>query len=776
MKLSIAWMFDHIASDWNTKDIPNLVNLFNQKTAEVEAYYPIHLDIENLFLGNIVSVAQETMELEIPETGSVIELPNYGEHQIGQLFLLKRMGTAWRKATGKDFYNDNLGELPPVYCKKVDFAGGWKQHIDVHDFILEVDNKSITHRPDLWCHRGFAREVALLLQESLLPLEQMLANGAIQEFAQESVPDADQPFAVRIEQPHFIKRFAITYFKHIHHRPSLPHMVSRLCRVDSRPIDALVDSTNYVMFDVGQPLHAFDARKIGSHVLVPRLANNGERITLLDGDTIELTKDDLVISNGSEALALAGIMGAQDSAVSSQTESMVLEAANFDATTIRKMAMRHKKRTESAARFEKTLDPNLNTIGIQRFIKIIDDAEIPYTVSTITSVGPQTKPIDIVITHAYIEERLGISIHELTVKSILEALGCVVHVEHNEGQLLYRVTVPTLRSTKDVQHAEDLLEEIGRIYGYTHIPFSLPQKSTKPSDLALFYRKRHIKRMCSFGFQMREVKNYAFYNTLFLQELAWRPAHALSIQNPVSEQYALLVTSLIPGLLANVQENHVAHDQLRFFEWGRIWYKDTHSINERSELAGICYDKRKEVSFYTIKSYIEHVCAMLHIPVTWHTASHIEEPWFTPYRTAHIKHEDVVIGTVGVIDVEFAQKLFPGYAAAWSLNMTLLDQIAVQHRAYHPLSKYPVIERDISMIIPRQVTVAQIQQAILSCSSLITRVALIDYFEKPEWEHVKSLAFRWTMQDDRATLTHQQADDMSNKVVEAVRLLGAEVR
>ncbi len=776
MKLSIAWIFDHIDADWHKQDIPKLVDLFNQKTAEVEAFYKISIDLDNLFLGHIKSVAQETVQCELPELKQTVELPKRDDLAQGAWYMLKRTGTQWRWAVGKDFHNDKVAELPAVSCEEALCAGGWKTYVDTDDYILEVDNKSITHRPDLWSHRGFAREVAILLDLPFKPLGDIVAELPLHQFDQESKATDEQPFAIRIHQPHLIKRFAVAYFDKIENKASLPWMLSRLCRVESKPIDALVDITNYVMFDIGQPLHAFDAQQLEHAALEPRLAQAQETLALLDDDTIELTVDDIVITDGNKPIALGGIMGGKETAVSLQTHKVVLESANFDATTIRRSAARHKKRTESAARFEKTLDPNRNIVGIQRFVKLLHQIGIPYHASAITSVGPEMQAVTITITHEYVQEHLGAELDTKTIIAILQALGCTVETKQVDEQLSYQVTVPTMRSTKDIKIKEDLLEEIGRLYGYTNIPFVLPRKETRPSDLTRLNRQRHIKRLLSFGFQMREVKNYAFYNESFLHELGWHPHGTVSIENPVSEQYKQLVTSLVPALLGNVQENHVEHDQLRFFEWGRVWSKDDKSIYERSACAGVFYNKKEPISFYEIKSYMEHLFAMIRLPITWHKVDEPQEAWFAPYQSAYIKHEDKLLGTVGVIDVGFTHHLFTGHAAAFSLNGTLLDELASKPIAYHAVSKYPAIDRDISMMISSVVAVDQVKQKIAACSPLITQVSLIDHFEKPEWEHKKSLAFRFVMQDQQKTLTHQEADAISALVAQAVISLGAQIR
>lgn len=773
MKMSIAWIFDHIDANWRDHDIAQLVTLFNQKTAEIEAFYPIKIDVEHLFLAAVISIAQETVELQVRETGQTIELPKRDNIKEKDLFIVRGKDSQWRWATVKDLHSGKTDLLPAVSVDNELLRGEWKKTIDADDYIIEVDNKSITHRPDLWSHYGFAREMAILLGLPLKPLE--LISSEVKSYAHTSHAQENVPFIVHIEEPHLIKRYACTYINSIENRSSLLWMASRLCRIDAKPIDMIVDMTNYVMFDVGQPLHAFDAQQIENDKIEARLAKSGESIRLLDGDTIELTSKDMVITDGRSPLALAGIMGGQESAVSLSTNEILLEAANFDATTVRIASAHHKKRTESSARFEKTLDPNQTIIGIERFLTLLKNAHVAYHASPIINVGAESHPLHITIDHAYIQDRLGVSIDSQTITSLLELLGCTVKKDGSDEKISYHVTVPTFRSTKDIKIKEDLLEEIGRLYGYTNMPFALPRKETKPADLTSLHQQRDVKQLLSFGFAMHEVKNYAFFNEPFLQLLQWQPTDGVTIQSPVSEQYRTLATSLVPGLLANVYENHAEHDTLRFFEWARRWNKEGNEIVERSELAGIFYNKKETISFYEIKAYVQHLCAMLQLPVTWHKLNDPQDPWFAPYQTAHVKHHDKIVATVGMVDNGFVHHLMPGSMALFVIDGTLLHK-GKQQSHFSAISKYPAVERDISMMIPQTLTVEQISRSIASCSSLIVDVRLIDFFEKPEWKEQRSVAFRFVMQDKTKTLTHQEVDLISSQVNGVVTALGAEVR
>ncbi len=775
MKISIAWVFDHIDADWHKYNIADIVQLFNEKVAEIEGFDKVETPVDRLFVAKVTDVAAEHVMLYIPEIDQNVELPKREHIKVGDCYILNKDDKKVRWATGSDF-GGQKDLLPAVFCDEKQAKGGWKETIEAEDWIIEVDNKSITHRPDMWGHRGFAREIAILLDLKLKPLDDIIVKLPITEYMSESKTSADMPFSVRIVDRDYIDRFGIAYFSNIENRASLPWMASRLAKVETRPIDTLVDMTNYVMLDISQPTHAFEAQKIATRHFEPRLAQKGETLTLLDDDTIELTETDMVITDGQQPIALGGIMGGKETEVDINTTSMILESAHFDATTIRLTAARHKKRTEASARFEKTLDPNQNILGIERFVKLLTDAHIPFQLGGVVSVGQKTEPITVLVEHNYIEDRLGTSITTDKIVNILQALDCVVQVDQKDDQTIYHVEIPTSRCTKDMQIKEDIVEEVARIFGYTNIPYVLPAKETKPSNVEPMLRLCHIKRLLAFGYNMREVYNYAFFDEDFLRILHWQPTDYLSVQSPVSENWQKLATSLIPGLLKNISQNNADHDQLRFFEVGRIWHKDASASYERSQLAIMWYDKKTPISFYTFKSMIAHMADMMRMPLTYEKIDAPADPWFAPYQTAHVKHGDVVIGTIGIIDVGFTHGVFDGYAAACVFDADFLQQYEAPAIVYKSSSKYPGVARDISTMVPITATVAHITHEIHNASEYIDQVELIDTFKKDDWQDQKSLTFSFVIQDSTKTLTSQQADAIYADVVTAVNKLGAQIR
>jgi len=777
MKISLRWIFDHINANWSDIAIEQLVDKFNKTTAEIEGFSKISIDLSKIFLVQIKNIKKDSIVTVCQELSSEFELPARKDVLEGNCYLVKKDSDAYVWATLEDFNCYKEGLIPAVYVKEVLLEGGWKKDFEAEDYILEIDNKSITHRPDMWGHRGFAREIAAIFDLGLRPEAEFITEMAVQECETSGTDEND--FTVSIENPEVGKRFAGLYMPKVQNRPSSLWMASRLMRVGSRPIDFLVDVTNYVMLDISQPMHAFDAQKLASKNVTPRFAKDGEKLILLDDAEVELTSKDYVITDGGKTpIALAGIMGGKLSAIEPGTTSIFLESANFDAATIRNSSMRVKNRTEASARFEKSLDPNQNITGIFRLLKIFQDEGVAFTPSEkIISIGKEAQPLEIVISHEFIEKRLGADIEPSFIEDVFDKLEFKFQQWGEMVELEYQVVVPTFRSTKDVQIPEDLVEEIGRFFGFENTEFILPKKETKPYDLSPVLLKRNIKKLLSFGLAMREVRNYSFYDESFISKLKWQPTEFMEVSNPVSENWKKLVTSLVPHLIKNVEDNHAKYDQLRFYEFSRIW-PSGEPVEEKS-LAGIFFDK-KNIDFYDAKSWINSLFDLLKINVTWKKADVDEivknKPWFFPYQTAKLMVDDTLIGYAGKLDEAFLSPLFEGQAFVFEIDGDFILDHKREIDKFKPISKYPSVARDISMFVPLAVTVNQVKEIIKSCNESILDVFLVDFFQKNEWKDKKSLTFRFILQDYKKTLESREVDSVYESVVSALSTVGAEIR
>lgn len=791
MKLSLAWIFDHINGTWNQKDCAELVARCNQSVAEIEGFYAYHLDLKPFSLVRITNVSASGIQAHSAEWNSNMTLPPRAHVQPEQLYLIIKKDGDYAWASMKDAGSAKEHLLPAIACPQEQQAGGWKRSIETQDCILELDNKSINHRPDMWGHRGFAREVAAMLKLPLKPLEDFIINKPVTYYDQRSKPIAPSSITVDNQAPQACKRFAALYAPQVNYTPTQLPILFRLCRIDARPLDALVDATNYVMFDLGQPMHAFDAQAVEGSI-GPRFAKKGEKLQLLDGVTIELTPDDLVIADSKKPLALAGIMGGAQSGVQPKTMSLLLEAACFDPTTIRLSGVRHKVRTEASARFEKSLDPHQATIALMRYVRLLQDANVSLaTVSDIVAVGHLPPATIIKLSHATLEHRLGLKINPELVHEILQRLEFVV--EHVDG--VYTITVPTFRATKDVAIKEDIIEEVGRSIGYRNIKPVLPVKQVQASDLVPVMRLRAIKRFMASTMKMRELYNYALYDEEFLRELQWEPANTLYVKDPVSEHWRRPVTSLAPHLIKAVARNSADHEQLRFFEWGRTWHttcpsklsnciediptkrsREQTTIHEQKILAAILYHAKEPLDFYTVKSWVQQLCDTLKLDVTWRKVDQPEHPWVMPFQTAEILHNNNVIGAVGMGNPLFLRSVLEGHTAFVKLDGDYLLSYDAPLHMYKAASKYPDVVRDISILIPISVTAVACKERIAAVDPRIAHVELLDFFEKAEWRDQRALTFRCTIEDYEKTLTKQEVDTIIAAATASLQSLGAVIR
>lgn len=771
MKLSIAWIFDHIKGKWQDHDIHGLVSLLNKTTAEIEHVQYVAIQWDDFTLARVISVDKGEVVVESFDWGKEFELPFRKDVQKGAWYLVKYQDNDYVWALCSDLNSDKEGLVPTINCSEEMAYGTWREGLESEDYILELDNKSVTNRPDMWGHRGVAREVAAILGLELIPEEQLGVEHSIQHYVEKT--DHNASYHIDISQSDTCTRFAGIELSGVVYTPSLLWMAHRLLRVDSRSIDAFVDMTNYVLQDIGHPMHAFDAQCIENKTLFAREAQLGEKLVLLDDECIELSPDDCIIADTDKPLSLAGIMGGKKSGVSAGTQRLFLEAAHFKATPIRLSAANHKIRTESSARFEKSLDPNNNTMALLRYMRLMKDANLSYEASgPLMSVGPLSQEKTIIVEHQFILDCLGATVTPDRVQNILRALGFGVQFDDSK----YTVTVPTFRGTKDIGIKEDVVEEVGRYFGYTNIVPELPKRIMDVQDHSTVLLRRACKQHCAYALAMREVYNYALYDEDFLKKIDLDPKNSVTLKNPVSEVWSRMATSLVPGLLKNVSENCANEPHLQFFEWNRIWkMQDSVAFNEQAVCAGIWYSRTSEVDFYQHKKDLESLFTVLNIDVTWHKVSQ-EEQWMNKYQTAELRVGKHVIGYAGMLDESVLGKIVEGKAFVFELDASaLIDAPRVTKNFVEP-SKYQSISLDISMFAPYSVTVAELESAIKQSDSRINTVFLHDYFEKDSWDKHRSVTIRCVVQDTHKTMTKEDIDSVQKNIHQAVKSYGVEVR
>jgi phenylalanyl-tRNA synthetase beta chain len=457
-----------------------------------------------------------------------------------------------------------------------------------------------------------------------------------------------------------------------------------------------------------------------------------------------------------------------------------IESAHFSPAVIRSQATRHKKRTEASARFEKNLDPNQNTQALLRYIKLLDLYKIPYEKSDVlVSVGPLAHEATLTIEHSFMCQRLGLSLSPEIVESALVSLGFGVSSCLQDKEILYTVIVPTFRSTKDVQKREDLVEEVGRLYGYEKIPLQLPMRSMQPLSLHRVLTLRGIKRQLAYGLQMREVQNYAFYDEDFLLKIGYQAHGAVELKNPVSERDKKLVTSLIPHLLKNIAVNVPQESAIRFFECNRTWKQQFSqpSLSEHLSTAGIFFSRIASVSFYQGKAELEKLFSSLGLVVQWVKIDQDQLlPLYSQYETAELWVGEEKIGTAGKIDASTLARFTEGDAFIFELATDFLCRYRPEKKSFTPLAKYQDSYLDMSLLVEYSLSVQTITDALAGADSRITEVSLIDFYEKKEWAEKRSVTLRCHIRDEHKTLIKEEIDQVMQKLVSVADELGAIVR
>jgi phenylalanyl-tRNA synthetase beta chain len=779
MKISVNWMLDHILTPITTIDIGFIVAKFNTRVAEIEHYEKFNLDIDNLFVGQVISIDPSGCVVRCDELGTFEELSFRNDIVVGHYVLIRRVNQimSWEKLSFYSATKDGL--FPPVYCEKSLLSGGWKQTCQAQDFILEVDNKSINHRPDLWGHRGIAQEIAAFMGWKLKSLDQMLAHIRTIELESSGAAGKDFVVDVLLEDTSVCSRFAALYFDRIEQRSSQIWMAIRLACVDSKPINTAVDITNYVMFDISQPMHIFDADYFVGKKLSVRKAVALEKLALLDGQSVALAVDDIVITDGATPVSLAGVMGGKFASFGQKTEKVIIESGSFSAAMVRNSAQRCKVITEACHRFAKQIDPMQNVEALRRFVFLAVDAGIvSLTNQHILSLGKVIQPLEIPVMHSFIQKRLGIQLTVQQIISLLESINLSVQHEQTGDDTRYLVTVPTRRITKDLTIPEDIVEEIGRLYGFENITYQSPTRLMSSFDISQVAKLRTIKNYCAFSLQMNEVKDYPFYDESFVKRLGWYPKAAVAVKNPVSENWKVLVTSLIPHLIKNIELNSHEQDCINLFEHNSVWkFKDDscQEVIEYKALAGIFFGD-KQLDFYDYKQKLVGLFACLRMPVQWVKSQGDLQSWYNPLQVADLMVNGVRIGRAGMVSGSFIRPLLKGSGFIFELQADLLVSFQPEAQKFTPWSKYQAVSVDLSLLVDVTVTAAHLEQAIAQVDTKISNVVLVDFFEKEEWVGKRSLTFRYTISDFDGNVTKETIDYLSLQVIKAMQSQGAEIR
>jgi len=625
------------------------------------------------------------------------------------------------------------------------------------DSVIEIDNKSITHRPDLWGHFGVAREVAAILRTGLRDPAKL-----------DLIPVAPASIEVAIEDFELCPRYSALVFENVTVGPSPLWLQYRLETIGLNPINNIVDVTNYVMAELAEPMHAFDRDLLDGDTIFIRRARPGEIVVLLNQETYKLDRNKLVIADAKGPIALAGVMGGLDSAINERTSRIVLESACFSASNIRKTSAALKLRTDASMRFEKAQDPENTVRGLARALELF--AQVSPGIRLVGGLADQRievpAPAPILLPMDWLAKKLSRQVDPAQVKDILERL-CFGVSEVPPQSLA--VSVPSWRATKDVSIKDDLVEEVGRMIGYDTIaprPPLMAVVEPLASPERLFHRQVRLV-LSQQGFT--EVSNYSFLSEEQARALGFDPAAHLAVANPISIEQGLMRMSLLPGVYRNILENSKHFEAFRLFEIGReIHQRETGLPHEIPHLMAAIYARDGAADLAELKRAAECLLPGAEVrPAEVRSYEH-------PARAGEIVWRDHVVGRI----FELHPSLVTGRAGLLDLDLELILRLGEPEKRYRSIRRYPASAFDLSVVAPERELVGDLRRQIVGFAGeqLEELEFLRQYAGPPIPAGHKSVSFRLTVAAPDRTLSLEEVGAIRNRIIEGLRGLRYELR
>ncbi len=646
--------------------------------------------------------------------------------------------------------------------------------LDLDDIILEIDNKSMTNRPDLWGHYGIARELAALYDLPLVEFDKY-------------VPTTTESYDVRIKDTERCPRYIGAKVEGLGVKPSPFKMQTRIWRVGMRPINALVDITNYVMLATGQPTHVFDSNHIINHIEVRR-AEQDEKLLLLNDKELSLSSDDLVIADAEGAVALAGVMGGAKDSVLSETTSVILEVANFESKGVRRTALRYDNRTEASSRYEKAVDPERCDQALSLAMKLFSELYPDMKVTAFNDQYPnklERKEID--VDFDWLDRRLGKRIPQEIVAKKLGTMG--FEVTFTEKGM--HIVVPTWRSTGDVSIKADIMEEVARMYGYENFEATTITTSFDGAinqlgvDLV-----RKIKEYLAFRCNMQEIFTYPWMSDEFVNALFESTDGILALATPPSPTEKYVKSSLLPNICKAIVKNERNFDEFDIFEEAQVFLDSDYTENYKNEKLP-AQKKHLGCAFVGSSDKIAElfrrakgVIGMM--PRYTHMEAFTFEKNEKPYWADNVVWQNICLNGKKIGDIALLSKksaLACGIkvlsAVLVELDMDELVPFKSRTNRFEKLPEFPTNEYDISFLVDSMISWNEIYEAIMGKKNELLRDARFvdEYKGKQIPEGKKSITVRLVIGSDEKTLTGDEIEAVAKSTIKKLtKTIGADVR
>lgn len=677
--------------------------------------------------------------------------------------------------------HDGIIEIDPTEPRPISLAiepgVGFAQAYGLDDTIIEIENKMFTHRPDCFGQLGVAREIAGIFGQQFVSPAWYLDK-----------PDfsGGEGLALDVfnDAPEKVSRFMAVAMKDVTIKPSPLWLQCELVRLGGKAINNVVDITNYVMLLTAQPVHAYDYDKLRGQRLGARLARKGETATLLNGKTYDLDEDDIVIADDEGVVGLAGIMGGGNSEVSADTKNIVLEVATFDMYAVRKTSMRHGVFTDALTRFNKGQSPLQNDRVLNLLMTALQDIAGGVQVSNIFDRGAingETQPNNLVdfVSPDFINKRLGLRLEAEVIETLLGNVEFEVGYDEHDGKL--DINTPFWRT--DIYDPEDVVEEVGRLYGFDKLPRELPLRSAKPATKNAGRELKQTVRESLARAGASEVLTYSFVHENIMKKAEQQTTEAFRLGNALSPDLQYYRLSLTPSLLDKIHGNIKAgYDEFALFEVGKAHNKQAELDHEglpaefdRIALVYAAKTTKAEAAYYHAKRMLEYVADTLSLTLEYRplvAADALTAP-FEPKRSAEV-YSTITgerLGVVGEYKTTVARAFKLPYAAGFELATDALGAAVEQVTpGYKPLSRFPGTERDICFQVGQDVTYWQIIAATkeaLQATELETDVLPVDIYQG-RGESTKNITVRIKMAAYDRTLTSEEANGVIDGVIARV--------
>ena len=649
--------------------------------------------------------------------------------------------------------------------------------LDLNDIILEIDNKSMTNRPDLWGHYGIAREIAALYD---LPMK---------EFPHfDRNVENTSGFHVTVEDAERCPRMTGTQIENVCVKPAPYWMQVRIWKTGMRPINALVDITNYVMLATGQPSHAYDSDHIAGHIIVRR-AKAGETLTLLNGKELPLSTDDLTIADDAGIVGLAGVMGGAKDSILPTTSKVILEIANFQAAGIRRTALRYDNRTEASARYEKAIDPERCDQALDLSMQLFSDLYPEMKVTGLVDEYPQhLKQAEIDVPLSWLERRLGKRLPPEEIRHKMELLGYGISFSGDN----MHVVVPTWRSTGDVSIQADIMEEVARMYGYENFEAE-PITTTFDGAINQLDKdlERRIKEYLAIRCGMQEIFTYPWMEESYVNAVLQSTEGILSLSTPPSPAERFVRSSLLPNLCKAVVKNERYFDEFSIFETAQVFRDENYTSpydpreklpSQRKNVAGAFVTTDKDITalFRKAKGVVEMMARYVHMETL--TFRQTEKPvWADNVVWLNICRGEEKVGDLALLSkkVSMACGIKNLNVMLFQLDQDSLVPLKSRTNTFTHMAEYPMTDYDISLLLDGSVQWKDVLQTVGGIKSeLLHGASFVDeYRGKQVPAGKKSLTLRLSIGSKEKTLTSSEIEEVASNVLNKIaKRFGAELR